>query len=74
MQNKQNAYQEQAAKKQFEWLNCSMPQPIAQAADSAGKTPEGIALPPHERNCGKAHPIKGTNSEDLAEWCREHET
>lgn len=34
----------------------------------------GVALPPHERHCGRSHPMRGTNSEDLTEWCIEHET
>ncbi len=38
------------------------------------EVPEGIALPPHERDCGRSHPMRGTNSEDLTEWCIKHET
>lgn len=41
---------------------------------TATMTPSGIALPPHERHCGRAHPMRGTNSEDLTEWCIRHET
>lgn len=36
--------------------------------ESAGK-----AISPHGRGCGKGHPMKGTNSEDLREWCGEHQ-
>ncbi|WP_281692563.1 hypothetical protein [Agathobaculum desmolans] len=38
------------------------------------EVPDGIALPPHERHCGRSHPMRGTNSEDLTEWCIRHQT
>lgn len=66
----------EAAQKQFEWLACS--KPAIAAHDDGGEATdgvaEGIALPPHERGCGPAHPMRGTNSEDLTEWCTKHET
>ena len=61
----------ESAKKGIEWMERSKP---SVAARSNGVTTEGIALPPHERDCGRAHPMQGTNSEDLTRWCIEHET
>ena len=74
--DKMKQYQMEAAQKQFEWFSCSKPTALPQdggrqASDGA---PEGIALPPHERGCGSAHPMRGTNSQDLTEWCMKHET
>lgn len=75
-QDKRKKYQMEAAQKQFEWFSCSTP---AAAAHDAGEemtdgAPEGIALSPHDRGCGHAYPMRGTNSEDLTEWCIKHET
>ncbi|MGI6181239.1 MAG: hypothetical protein ACOYIE_04085 [Agathobaculum sp.] len=67
----------ESAKKNFEWMEVSMPCTAAQAwnqADGGEDSPSGIALPPHERDCGRSHPMRGTNSEDLTEWCIRHET
>lgn len=69
-QDKIKQYQMEAAQKQFEWLACSKPA----VANDDNDAVEGIALPPHERGCGHAHPMRGTNSEDLTEWCTKHET
>ncbi|MGO5028516.1 hypothetical protein [Candidatus Agathobaculum pullicola] len=74
--DKQKRYQMEAAQKQFEWFECSKPDVAAQAGvnEASDGVPEGIALPPHERGCGRAHPMRGTNSEDLTDWCINHET
>lgn len=73
--NKIKQYQMEAAQKQFEWLACSKPAAAQAVGDETSDgVPEGIALPPHERDCGRAHPMRGTNSEDLTEWCTKHET
>lgn len=85
----------EAAKKNFEWIEISMPCTAAQDAqhqaqschrtgggggerlyspDGHSAVPQGIALPPHERDCGRSHPMRGTNSEDLTDWCIQHET
>ena len=64
----------EAAQKQFEWLSCSKPAVSSNDGEDPNSAVEGIALPPHERGCGRAHPMRGTNSEDLTEWCTKHET
>lgn len=73
-QDKKKLYQEQAAQKQFEWLARSTPAALCSDQYEKDGVPEGIALPPHERDCGRAHPMRGTNSEDLTEWCIKHES
>lgn len=68
-----------AAKKSIEWMELSKPSVAAReigldvSEAQAEDVPDGIALPPHERDCGRSHPINGTNHEDLREWCGEHE-
>lgn len=70
----------ESAKKNIEWMERSGPSVAARNLNldvsAAGETdtPQGVALPPHERDCGRSHPISGTNSEDLRDWCAEHET
>lgn len=64
----------EAAQKQFEWFSCSKPSTACSDGEEADGVAEGIALPPHERGCGHAHSMRGTNSEDLTEWCTKHET
>ena len=73
-QNKGKMYQVEAAQKQFEWLERSIPAAVSSNNQEADGIPGGIALPPHERDCGHAYPISGTNSDDLTEWCIRHET
>ncbi|MDO5142096.1 MAG: hypothetical protein Q4D31_03665 [Eubacteriales bacterium] len=73
------AYQMAAARKSFEWMERSGPSVAARDAHAQPRhdheaAPEGIALPPHTRDCGRAHPMRGTNSEDLTDWCIRHET
>ena len=67
--------QAQAVQKEFEWMARSKPSASARCSKSAqnGQS-DGIALPPHERDCGRSHPMRGTNSEDLTEWCVDHQT
>lgn len=69
-----NTSQQDAAQKIFQWMECTMT--TANDDDSQKKDghPDGIALPPHERECGRAHPIRGTSHEDLTDWCMQHET
>ncbi len=62
----------ESAKKGLEWMEISKPSVAARTGEQ--NEPEGIALPPHERDCGRSHPMRGTNSEDLTEWCIKHET
>ena len=76
---KQNEYtqaQADSARKSFEWMARSKPSVAARSGgqEEADGAPSGIALPPHERDCGRAHPMRGTNSEDLTEWCTKHQT
>lgn len=68
--------QAQAVQKEFEWMARSKPSVAARGngQEETDCAPEGIALSPHERNCGRAHPMRGTNSEDLTEWCTKHQT
>lgn len=73
-QDKIKQYQMEAAQKQFEWLSYSKPATACSDGEEPDSAAEGIALPPHERGCGHAHPMRGTNSEDLTEWCTKHET
>ena len=80
----ENVNRFEAARKSFQWMERSKPSVAARGdvdlrSDSrrlfeAGDLPEGIAVPPHERDCGRAHPMRGTDSDDLTAWCREHET
>ena len=63
-----------AAEKAFQWMERSKPSVSARSAPQEDGSPSGIALPPHERGCGRGHPMRGTNSDDLTEWCRAHET
>ena len=75
-QEELSSQQAQAAQKAFAWMARSKPSVSArdgEQPENNGK-PDGIALPPHERGCGPAHPIRGTNREDLAEWCAHHQT
>ena len=60
----ENVNRFEAARKSFQWMERSKPSVAAR----------GIAVPPHERDCGRAHPMCGTDSENLTAWCREHET
>lgn len=72
----------ESAKKNLEWMEISKPSVAARdcCTDScdpsqpANQVTSGVALPPHERDCGRSHPMRGTNSEDLTEWCIRHET
>ncbi len=68
----------ESAKKGIEWMELSKPSVAARSSDCTDcaddQSTSGIALPPHERNCGRSHPMRGTNSEDLTEWCISHET
>ena len=80
----ENVNRFEAARKSFQWMERSKPSVAARGdvdlpSDSrrlfeTGDLPDGIAVPPHERDCGRAHPMCGTDSEDLTAWCREHET
>lgn len=79
---KQEISQQQlaSAKKNIEWMEVSKPSVAAReiGLDVSNTTaeeavPDGKAMRPHERGCGRSHPIRGTNSEDLREWCGEHE-
>jgi len=64
-----------SAKKGIEWMEISKPSVSARSDGLNGQNkPDGIALPPHDRDCGHSHPMRGTNSEDLTEWCIRHET
>lgn len=65
--------QQQAAQKMFQWLDCAK-DAVDDEAGHAQAQPDGTALPPHERGCGRAYPIRGTNHEDLTEWCTRHES
>ena len=77
-----SAQQLESAKKNIEWMEQSKPSVAARSSEheisnchrQKDVQTQGEALPPHERNCGRAHPMRGTNSEDLTEWCIEHET
>ena len=76
---KQNEYtqaQADSARKSFEWMARSKPSVAARSGgqEEEDGVPSGIALPPHERDCGRSHPIRGTNSEDLTVWCTKHQT
>ncbi len=67
----------ESAKKGIEWMELSKPSVAARSGcgDCADdQSASGIALPPHERDCGRSHPMRGTNSEDLTEWCIDHAT
>lgn len=73
--------QMESAKKGIEWMEISKPSVAARdigldvlSGDDEKNQPAGIALPPHERDCGRSHPMRGTNSDDLTEWCIKHET
>ena len=77
-----SAQQLESAKKNIEWMERSKPSVAARSSEheisnchrQKDVQTQGEALPPHERNCGRAHPMRGTNSEDLTEWCIEHES
>lgn len=67
-----------SAKKNIEWMELSKPSVAARDTQDGAPTadeafPTGKALSPHDRDCGHAHPISGTNSDDLRDWCGEHE-
>ena len=72
------------ARKSFQWMERSKPSvsargevdfpPDSRRLSGEGDLPEGIAVPLHERDCGRAHPMRGTDSENLTAWCRDHET
>ncbi len=65
----------ESAKKGIEWMEISKPSVAARSGSEKNQDiADGIALPPHERDCGRSHPMRGTNSEDLTEWCIKHET
>ena len=74
--NRLSRAQEASASKNFEWMARSKPSVAARGGgqEETDSAPSGIALPPHERDCGRAHPMRGTNSEDLTEWCTKHQT
>lgn len=66
-----------SARKAFQWMERSKPSVSARgevAFPPEDDTPDGAAYPPHERDCGRAHPMRGTDSENLTAWCREHES
>lgn len=65
--------QQQAAQKMFAWLDCTK-DAVDDGTGREEAQPDGTALSPHERGCGRAYPIRGTNHEDLAEWCMRHES
>ena len=76
-----DAFHQSAARKEFEWMSVSKPAVAARGevqdchrTGGGEEQPAGVALPPHERNCGRSHPMQGTNSDDLTEWCIKHET
>lgn len=69
-----NTSQQDAAQKIFQWMECTMKTSSDEGGQMEDGQPDGIALPPHERECGRAHPIRGTSHEDLADWCMQHET
>ena len=69
----------EAARKAFHWMERSKPSvsargEVALPEERGDGTPDGAAYPPHEQNCGRAHPPRGTDSESLETWCKEHET
>ena len=61
----ENVNRFEAARKSFQWMERSKPSVAARGdvdlpSDSrrlfeAGDLPEGVAVPPHERDCGRAH-------------------
>lgn len=77
-QNEITKKQLESAKKGIEWMEVSKPSVAARdisvdASTADSSFPSGKAMCPHERNCGKSHPISGANSDDLRDWCGEHE-
>lgn len=77
-QNEITKKQLESAKKGIEWMEVSKPSVAAceisvDASTADGSFPSGKAMCPHERHCGKSHPISGANSDDLRDWCGEHE-
>lgn len=67
--------QKDAAEKVFTWMSCSTAASVnGDTGNEEDGQPSGVALPPHERGCGHAHPMRGTNHEDLCEWCTRHES
>lgn len=73
-QDKIKQYQMEAAQKQFEWFSCSTPSTANKDGEENDSIARGIALSPYERGCGQSYPMRGTNSDDLTEWCIKHET
>lgn len=68
----------ESAKKSIEWMELSKPSVAAREigldiSERDDACPAGKAVRPHDRDCGRAHPIEGANSEDLREWCGEHQ-
>ena len=77
MKHSQLSHQQaESAQKNFEWMARSKPSVAARSGgnEEHDSAPSGIALPPHERDCGRSHLMRGTNSEDLTEWCTKHQT
>ena len=57
----------EAARKAFQWMERSKPSvsargEVALPEERGDGTPDGAAYPPHEQNCGRAHPPRGTDS------------
>ncbi len=78
-ENKMSADQINSVAKGIEWMERSKPSVAARSdkqktSNQNGVNPQGVAYPPHARDCGSAHPMQGTNHDDLYEWCMEHET
>lgn len=79
IENKMSADHINSVAKGSESMECNKPSVAAQSdkkntTNQNGVHPQGVAYPPHSRDCGPAHPIAGTNHDDLYEWCMEHET
>ena len=74
--NELSDHQAQAAQKAFAWMACSKPSISARSSqpEEDDGVAEGIAVPLHKHGRGRSHPMRGTNSEDLTEWCIEHQT
>lgn len=73
----------ESAQKNIEWMERAKPSVAARTDNEHTQyvnplgdtvTVSGVALPPHERDCGRSHPMRGTNSQDLTDWCIKHET
>lgn len=57
----------EAARKAFQWMERSKPSvsargEVALPEERGDGTPDGAAYPPHEQNCGRAHPPRGTDA------------